>query len=293
MAGSVLPNLADPEMTGPALEALRNLGIRVELERKVEQVLPNREAEGRAGAVLLDNGQVAAADLVVFAVGMKPAVSMFADSGLELERDGIVIDDHMRTNLEDVYAIGDCTSFFSGITGDRTGGKLATNAVPMARVLAANLKGGDRRYGGFINGSATKAGEFFIGGSGLKEDEARRHVDVITGYAEFSVIFPIMPDAGKVRLKLIADRSSGKIVGGQLISSRPVTDKVDQISMAIQYGITAEELLNFSYSSQPWQSFYPAHNLLVKAAEELMKKMAPQAEAGMEAAVEAAAGELR
>jgi NADH dehydrogenase/NADH oxidase (H2O2-forming) len=64
-----------------------------------------------------------------------------------------------------------------------------------------------------MTGSATKAGEFFIGGSDLKEEEARRHVDVITGYAEFSVIFPIMPDAGKVRLKHIADLSSGRSSG--------------------------------------------------------------------------------
>jgi NADH dehydrogenase/NADH oxidase (H2O2-forming) len=43
--------------------------------------------------------------------------------------------------------------------------------------------------------------------------------------------------------------------------------------MAIQYGTTLEQLLNFSYSAQPYQSFYPAHNLIVKAAEEILNKI--------------------
>lgn len=261
MADSVLPNLADPEMTAPALEELTGLGIRVELSRKVVEI--------RESSVVLDDGRELEGALVVFAVGMKPALSLFENSGLEMDRDGIIVDERMQTNLENVYAVGDCTSFFSGITGERTGGKLATNAVPMARVLAANLLGRERSYRGFFNGAATKAGNLFIGGTGLKEKEAAQRFDVITGYAEFTTAFPIMPGASKVRVKLIADRESGRIVGGQVVSGKPVTDKVDQISMAVQYGLTVDDLLAFSYSSQPWQSFYPAHNLLVKAAEEL------------------------
>lgn len=274
MAETVLPNLADPEMTEPALEELQGLGIKLQLGRMVKGLLPVQEGSNRLGQVELDDGTTIGADLVVFAVGMKPALELFQESNLEMVRDGIVVDSRMRTNLEDVYAIGDCTSFFSGITGERTGGKLATNAVPMARVLAAHLKGEEREYQGFYNGAATKAGSLFIGGTGLKEAEARQRHDVIVGYGAFTTTFPIMPGAQKVKVKLIADRKSGKLLGGQIVSGAPVTDKVDQITMAVQYGITVDQLLGFSYSSQPWQSFYPAHNLLVKAAEELAKQMA-------------------
>ena len=100
--------------------------------------------------------------------------------------------------------------------------------------------------------------------------------DVVIGYAEFTTAFPIMPTAKKVRLKLIADKKTHKIIGGQIISGEPVADKVDQITMAIQFGITVEQLTLFSYSSQPYQSFYPAHNLIVKAAEELLRKFNKQ-----------------
>ena len=313
MVDAMLPNLADADMTAAAADELESAGIRLHLGRKVAGLAaagasvagaageaagatPAAEADAEAAARDLKSGAVAAspaadpgnssvsaveleggeklpAQLVVFAVGMKPNVELFRDSGLEMLRNGIVVDGAMRTNIENVYAVGDCVSYYSGITGERAGGKLATNAVPMARVLADTLRGRPREYVGFFNGSATKAGELFVGGTGLKEAEARARYDAVVSYAEFTTTFPIMPTAKKVKLKLIADRQSGRILGGQVVSGEPVTDKVDQMTMAIQFGITARQLLGFSYSSQPWQSFYPAHNLLVKAAEGLVAKM--------------------
>ncbi|MFO7849949.1 MAG: FAD-dependent oxidoreductase, partial [Spirochaetia bacterium] len=271
MVDSVLPNLADPEMTDVAREQLEEEGIELHLGRKVEALEGSSEVE----AAVLDNGESLAAGLVVFAVGMKPNIELFENSGLEMVKDGIVVNGEMRTNIEEVYAAGDCVSYYSGITGERTGGKLATNAVPMARVLADNLRGRPREYSGFFNGSATKAGDLYVGGTGLKEAEAKARFDTIVFYAEFTTAFPIMPTAKKVRLKMIADRETGRILGGQVVSGEPVTDKVDQITMAIQFGITAPQLLGFSYSSQPWQSFFPAHNLLVKAAEKIAAEMEP------------------
>ncbi len=271
MVDSVLPNLADPEMTEGAREQLEELGIELHLGRKVEALEGSFEVE----AAVLDNGERLAAGLVVFAVGMKPDIGLFDESELEMVKDGIVVDKAMRTNIDDVYAVGDCVSYHSGITGERAGGKLATNAVPMARVLADNLRGKRREYGGFFNGSATKAGNLYVGGTGLKEAEAKARFDAIVSYAEFTTAFPIMPTAKKVRLKMIADRETGRVLGGQVVSGEPVTDKIDQITMAIQFGITAEQLLGFSYSSQPWQSFFPAHNLLVKAAEKIAAEIEP------------------
>jgi NADH dehydrogenase/NADH oxidase (H2O2-forming) len=96
---------------------------------------------------------------------------------------------------------------------------------------------------------------------------------MVAGYSDLTTAFPIMPDAKKVRMKLLADRKSGRIVGGQVAAGTPVTDKVDLITMAVQYGITAQDLTGFSYSSQPYQSFFPANNLITAAAEDIIKKM--------------------
>ena len=288
MADHVLPNMVDYEIVEEAQESLIKSGMHLHLKSKVSAlkgtesvekiILDNSEAihfdqlpDGRE----IDSGKVKS--LVVFAVGMKPEVGLFNDTDLEIGRDGIVINSKMETNVKNVYAIGDCCQFTSGITGDILSGKLATNAVPMGRVLANNLLGKNRVYPGFFNGAATKINNYFIGSTGFSEKAAKNIFNVEIGHAEFTTAFPIMPNAKKVRLKLVADRKTHKIVGGQFVSGEPVADKVDQVTMAVQYGITVDQLVNFSYAAQPFQSFFPAHNLIVKAAEEILNKINDEA----------------
>ena len=138
---------------------------------------------------------------------------------------------------------------------------------------AANLLDGERKYQGFYNAAATKVGKFYVGGTGLTEKLADEKYEIITVQAEFKTAFPIMPFAKDVKLKLIVNQADRKVLGGQIISGEPVTDKVDKITMAVQYGLDIDQLLDFNYSSQPYQSFYPAHNLLVKAAEKAVEKL--------------------
>ncbi len=285
MTDSILPNMVDKDMVQNAQKALIGSGINLHLQSKVEELKGSKVVKsvvlGNEKTINLDSNDNRSTDLnaknitgiVVFAVGMRPTVEIFEDTELEMARDGIIVNEKMETNIPDVYAVGDCCQFTSGINGEVISGKLATNAVPMGRVVAFNLLGQNRKYTGFFNGTATKITDFFISGSGFSETYAKKYFDIEVGYAEFTTAFPIMPGAKKVRLKLIADKKTHKIVGGQIISGEPVADKVDQITMAIQFGITVEQLTIFSYSSQPYQSFYPAHNLIVKAAEEILKKL--------------------
>jgi NADH dehydrogenase/NADH oxidase (H2O2-forming) len=256
-------------MSKEAEAELKDLGINLYLDNKVIEL----KGEGKVEEVILGNGEAVKADLVIFSVGMKANIEFLTDTDLKLGRDGILVDDQLKTNIEDVYALGDCVQFESGITGDVIQGKLATNAVPMGRIMANNLLGDNRSYKGFYNGSATKVGDYYVGGSGLTEKKAAEDYEIVTGYAEFTTAFPIMPFAKKVKMKLIVDKENREVLGGQVVSGEPVTDKIDKITMAVQYGIKVDDLLGFSYSSQPYQSFYPAHNLLVKSAEEIVKKL--------------------
>jgi NADH dehydrogenase/NADH oxidase (H2O2-forming) len=281
MAEHVLPNMLDYEIVKEAQESLIESGINLHLKNKVIALKGSDNVE----EIILDNdrniqfansnidsktGKQNLSGLVIFAVGMKPNIELFKDSELKTAKDGIIISNRMETNLKDVFAVGDCCQFISGISGQILSGKLATNAVPMGRVLAKNLLGRDRVYSGFFNGAATKINNFYLGGTGLTEKTIKKLFDVQTGYAEFTTAFPMMPNSTKVRLKLIADKKSHKILGGQFISGKPVADKVYQITMSIHYGITLQQLVNFSYSAQPYQSFFPANNLIVKAAEDIL-----------------------
>lgn len=275
MVDSVLPNLLDPDMTGPAENQLAKAGLKLHLGQKTERIV----GDGKAEQVILDNGEVidltgenSSYGIVVFCVGMRAGVEIFSDTKLEIGRIGIVIDNKMRTNIPDVYALGDCAQFVSGITGEISEGKLATNAVPMARMLAKNILGADREYKGFFNGAATRVGDVFVGGTGLSEQVARGKYNVVTGVAELTTTFPIMPEAKPVKMKLVADADTMRVLGAQVVSGSPVADKIDTITLAIQNELTINDLTEFSYSAQPYQSFFPANNLIIACSEEILSK---------------------
>jgi NADH dehydrogenase/NADH oxidase (H2O2-forming) len=82
-----------------------------------------------------------------------------------------------------------------------------------------------------------------------------------------------MPEAKMVKMKLVADKKTLRVLGAQVVSGNPVTDKVDIITLAIQSKLTLLDLANFSYSAQPYQSFFPANNLIVACAEGIMNKV--------------------
>ena len=276
MVETVLPNLLDADMSGIAEEQLKQAGLILHLGSKTEKIVGDQYAE----QVVLDDGEIidlTDADnshgIVVFSVGMRANVERFQNSDLKIDKMGIVVDSKMRTNIPDVYAVGDCTQFFSGITGEPVEGKLATNAVPMARTLAKNMLGEEREYQGFFNGAATKVGNIFVGGTGLNEVSARKHCDVVVGFSELTTTFPIMPEARAIKMKLIADKSTLRVLGAQVVSGSPVTDKVDIITLAIQNKLTINDLVGFSYSAQPYQSFFPANNLIIACAENILTQV--------------------
>jgi len=280
MFDSIMPNMTDREMVQEAQVELETSGITMHLGAKVIEI----NGGGFATDVLLENGDTIHFDrgagngecpgLVVFAAGMKPVISLVEGSRVETGRDGIVVNDRMETSVPDVYAVGDCIQFTSGITGEVISGKLATNAVPMSKVLGFNILGQDRRYKGYYNGAATKIGKYFIGGTGMSERNARQAgIDVVTGDSEMTSKFPIMPGAKKLRLKLVADRATRKIIGAQITSEEPVTDKIDLLTFAIQKETEIAELTTLSYAAQPYQSYFPAANLMVMAAEKILAKL--------------------
>ena len=274
MEESVLPNLLDRDMSEPLYAELIKAGISIHLGAKVTEL----RGESSVEQVVLDNGHViqfgeSPASLVVFTTGMKPSVSLVEGSEMQVGKDGIIVNEKMETSIPDVFAVGDCVQFKSGITGETVSGKLATNAVPMARIIGFNMIGQERTYPGFFNGAATKVGQYFTGGTGYSERAAQRAgIETVSGFSEVTTQFPIMPEAKKMQVKLVAEKDSHRLIGGQIVSGEPVTGRIDLLTFAIQKKATVEDLTGLSYSAQPYQSFYPAANGVVLAAEDIIKK---------------------
>ena len=143
MTDRVMPRMLDAETAAIALEVMRERGIEVRLNTKATAFL----GEERAEAVELESGEVLRADLLVAATGVKPNIELLEGSGVET-RWGVLVDDHLRTNVPEIYAAGDVAEVRDRITGERYVHAIFPNAVAQGRVVAYNLLGWDVPYEG-------------------------------------------------------------------------------------------------------------------------------------------------
>lgn len=275
MQDQILAALADPEMIADAQKTLLDSGINLYLNNKVESLEGTESVE----KVILADGKMirfteAEEVLVVFSVGMKADVELFKKTDLALGRNGILVNAKMETNIPGVYAAGDCVEYKSAITGKIMEGKLATNAVPMGKIAARNILGQEVEYEGFYNGAATKVHDIRIGGTGFTEKAAIANGYIpVVGYGETTTKFPIIPGAKKIRVKLIADEQTQRLIGAQAVGGETVAERIDLLTFALQKQALVNDLVMLSYSAQPYQSFYPAHNAIVMAAEDIVHKL--------------------
>jgi len=273
MQDHLLPQMVDADMTGDITEKLIETGVQLHLETMLEAL----EGDDRISRVHLSGNKSIdlnpEIDFVIISVGMSPDIAFLDKAGFDRVNDGLVVDKHMKTSAQDVWAAGDCVSFNSGIDGAPLGGKLATNAVPMAKVAAGSMLGKDVSYPGFFNGAVTVVGNLRIGGTGFTENVARsRGMDVYTSNGATSARFPIMPDAGSIIVKLVIEKGSDRLVGAQVLGTEAVAERIDLLTFAMQRGATIADLSELSYSAQPWQTFFPARNAIVEASSKALMR---------------------
>lgn len=272
MVGHPLPSMIDGEYGMLVIKWLKEIGVRWYGNSAITKFEGNKAVS----AVVLENGDriklEEGRDIIIVCAGVRPELGAFEQTDLKRGKDGLIVNSMMQTSHNDVYAAGDCVQYFSAIDGLPVGGKLATNAVPMAKVAAKNMIGINAQYSGFINGAATCVGDWRIGGTGFTEEFARnRGYKTVIGWGETTSRFPMMPGAQKVQVKIVADASNCRVLGGQVIGKEAVAERVDVITLALQQKLTVDDLAALSYSAQPWQTFFPARNAIVQAAEDAQK----------------------
>jgi NAD(P)H-nitrite reductase large subunit len=86
---------------------------------------------------------------------VRPNIEFLAGSGIEVQW-GVLVDDHLRTNVPDIYAAGDVAETFDRLTGERCVHAIFPNAVAQARTVAYNLLGWDMAYEGADNMNSLK-----------------------------------------------------------------------------------------------------------------------------------------
>ena len=268
MAAQVMPNLFDAEVADYIRRKLQAKGIRVVTGAGLEEVLGTEKAEGVRTGVATFEG-----DVVVMAIGVRPATGFLADSGIEMNRGTIVVDKYQRTNLNDIYAVGDCAQVYNLITGQGQWSAMGSTANITGRLLAKNLTGGDAAYGGCLGTGVVKLlDDLNAGRTGLTEEQAKNAgFDVITATCVTDDKAHYYPDASTFMTKLIADKQSHRLLGIQVLGGGSVDKMVDIAVTGIAMGAKVEDFDTLDYAYAP--PFSTAIHPFVQACYVLENKL--------------------
>lgn len=247
MASQVMPGLFDAEMADYIRRQLQTRGIRVVTGAALQAVLGEEKASGVATSVGNFEG-----DAVVLAIGVRPATAWLEGSGVELNRGTVVVDKYQRTNLADVYAVGDCAQVFNRLTGKAQWSAMGSTANITGRLLAKNLTGEEAPYGGcFGTGVVKLAEDLNAGRTGLTEAQAKSEgYDVMTVTCVTDDKAHYYADAATFVTKLIADKQSHKLLGIQVLGAGSVDKMVDIAVTGMAMGAKIEDFdtLDFAYA---------------------------------------------
>lgn len=247
MAPSIMPNAFDSEMAAWAMKAMRASGTSVLTSTKLLSIKGTEKAEG----VVTDKGEIAA-DIVILALGVRPSTSFLAGSPIEMEKGAIVVDEHMMTNVNGVYAAGDCALVRNRITGKRMYSAMGSTANISARVLAENIAGKDVIYSGAVGTGVVKIlSDLNAARTGLTEEAAiKEGFDVMTVVAVTDDKAHYYEGSSFFIMKLIAEKKTHRILGFQVLGSGNVDKVNDTAVIAVTKGMKAEEFetMDFSYA---------------------------------------------
>lgn len=269
LADQILAPL-DPEIAAVVQKKLEDEGIAVRLGVSAAEVTPD--------AVVLSDGSALPAELVVAAIGVRPDSVLASRAGVEVdERGGIVVDDHQRTSVPHIYAVGDAALKRDTVTGAPTLVPLAQTANRHGRLVADVICGRQGSAAPVLGTAVVGVFGLTAATTGWNEKRARaagRNITVIHTHPFDHAGY--YPGAEQMALKLVVDADTQQILGAQGVGGSGVDKGIDVIATAIHGGLTAPELadLELAYAPQFGSAKDPV-NMLGFVAENIADGLSP------------------
>lgn len=256
-------------------DALRQHGLQVNTSCKLNSINGTKRVE----YVECEKGLRFNADVVILAIGVVPNNELARDAGLEIgERKGIMVDQYMRTKDPDIFAIGDCAEKFCFFTRRPVATRLASIATREARIAVANLFTNQQSNEGTMGVFGTMIADTAIGVAGLTERTARESgFNVVIGEAAAVDKHPgSMPGAREMRVRLIFEQRSGKIIGGEACGGITAGEVSNVMASLIANGMTAEKVATSQMGTHPLLTASPLVYQIVNAAADADLKLKEQ-----------------
>lgn len=256
----------DEDMSKLVLAEVERQGVRVLLN----DGLVRCEGAGQVEKVVTQHNEVLA-DLVLLSIGVRPNTALTVKAGVSLGAGkAIAVDAHMRTNVEGIYAAGDCAETVQQVTGEKTYIPLGTTANKQGRVAGANVAGMGCEFEGVVGTAVAKVFDLQVARTGLTEREATsKGLAVSVAAVHTSDHAGYYPGNTRLDVKLIVERASRRLLGAQMVGAQGAAKRIDVLAAALYAKMTVDDLTRLDYSYAPayaavWDATLVAANVAGK-----------------------------
>ena len=264
---NVLPGMG-PEIGEVVEQELVEHGVHLRKEEMAQRL----EGGERVERVVASVGEYPA-DIVIVSVGARPAVALLGEAGTALGPTGAVAtNERMETNLPGVYAAGDVAESRHLVSGQAAWVALGTTANKQGRVAGENAAGGDAVFQGIVGTAAVKVFGLEVARTGLTEAQAREAgFDPVGVTIEHPSHAKYYPRATPLRVKLVADRQDGRLLGGQIVGREAAAKRLDVLAAALHARMDMQDIAALDLSYAP--PFATAWEAVQIAAQQVMSEL--------------------
>lgn len=244
-AASHVVNTLDDDMAAILHNQIREQGVKLYLNSKAVAFNEHQ--------VILHTGEQLSADMVLLSIGVSPETGFLANSGIDLgSRKEILTDDQGKTNVKDVYALGDAAAVKHVVSNISTIIPLASPANKQARIVADAIAGKTSTYKGSQGTAIAQVFDKVVAVTG--ENERSLQLQNRPYLTSLSINYhhaSYYPDAQRLIIKCYFTPIDGVLLGAQIIGSQGVDKRIDTLAIAVRYGMKVTDLQDFELAYAP------------------------------------------
>ena len=247
MADQVIPSI-DADMAAQVHGHMRQKGLHLLLGSALQKI-----EDTETGVSLTVNGETIDADLLVMAIGVRPASEIAVKAGLPANAKGaLIVNSAMETGIDGIYAVGDLIEITHFVTGEKGYIPLAGPTNKQGRIAADNICGIPSRYTGTQGSSILKVFDLAVASTGITEKTAKAlHLNYEKSFTFSANHATYYPGATNMSIKTLFEKDTGKILGVQIVGNDGVDKRCDVFATAIRAGMTAKDLTELELCYAP------------------------------------------
>ena len=259
-------NTLDPDMGKMVSEAVKGLGVKL----FVNEELTGFELKDGKVTDVVTNKKTIPTDMVILGMGSSPNTEFIKNTKIELGVKGAIkVNAQMQTNISDVWAAGDCTESLNLVSKEHIYIALGTVANKTGLVAGSSIAGEKPVFPGVVGTAVCKVCSYEVARSGMLEKQLKKlKIEYVTAIIESRTRAHYYPGAKKIVVKLLAEKNSGRLLGGQIIGEEGAAKRIDVIATALTHNLTLQNIINLDLSYAP--PFSPVWDPVQTAARKLI-----------------------